>query len=49
MYIRNLKYAHLTPVFRLHNINLVFSTWPHKYKWILFNEKLVLNASFQDI
>ena len=26
LYIRNLKYAHLTPVFRLHNIHLVFST-----------------------
>ena len=28
-------------------INLVFSTCQHKYKWILFTEKLVLNMSFQ--
>ena len=28
-----------TPIFRLHNIYLVFSTCPHKYKWILCTEK----------
>ena len=48
MYIRNLKCAHWTPIFRLHNIHLVLSTCLHKYKWILCTEKLVLNASFQD-
>ena len=45
MYISNLKYAHLTSVFRLHNIHLVFSTCPHKYKWLLCTEKPVFNAS----
>ena len=48
MYIINLKYAHLTSVFRQHDIHLVSSTCQHKYKWILCTEKLVLNASFQD-
>ena len=48
LYIRNLKYAYLTPIFRLQNIHLMFSTCPHKYKWILCTEKPVLNASFQD-
>ena len=48
MYIRNLKHAHLTSVFRQHNIHLVSSTCQHKYKWILCTEKPVLNASFQD-
>ena len=47
LYIRNLKYAHLTHIFQLHNIHLVFFTCPHKYKWILCTEKPVLNASFQ--
>ena len=47
-YLRNLKYAHLTPIFRLHNIHLVFSTHQHKHKWILCTEKPVLNGSFQD-
>ena len=46
LYIRNLKYAHLTPIFRQHNIHLVSSTYQHKL--ILCTEKLVLNASFQD-
>ena len=32
LYIRNLKCAHLTPVFRLHNIHLVSSTYQQKYK-----------------
>ena len=36
MYIRNLKYAHLTPIFQLHNIHLYLCT-----------EK-VLNLSFHD-
>ena len=48
LYIRNLKYAHLTPIFRQHNIHLVSSTCQHKYKWILWTENPVLNASFQD-
>ena len=48
LYIRNLKYAHLTPVFRQDNIHLVLSTFCHKYKWILCTEKPVSNASFQD-
>ena len=48
MYIRNLKYAHLTSVSRQHNIHLVSSTCQHKYKWILCTEKPILNASFQD-
>ena len=48
LYIRNLKYAHLTSVFRQHNINLVSSTCHHKYKCILRTEKPVLNTSFQD-
>ena len=46
IYIRN--YAHSTPIFRLRNIHLVFSTCPHKYKWILCTENPVLNASFQN-
>ena len=46
LYIRNLKYSHLTTIFRQHNIHLVSSTY--KYKWILCTEKPVLNASFQD-
>ena len=29
---RNLKYAHLTPIFRQHNIHLVSSNCQHKYK-----------------
>ena len=45
LYIRKLR---LTPVFRQHNIHLVFSTCQHKYKWILCTEKPVSNASFQD-
>ena len=44
LYIRNFKYVYLTPIFLLHNIHLVFSTCPHKYKWILCTAKLVLNA-----
>jgi hypothetical protein len=48
LYIRNLKYAHLTSVFWQHNIHLVSSTCQHKYKWILCTEKPVLNVSFQD-
>ena len=43
-YIRNLKYAHLTTIFRLHNSHLVFSTCPHKYKWLFCIENPVLNA-----
>ena len=35
LYIRNLRYAHLAPFIRLHNIQLVFSTCPHKYQKIL--------------
>ena len=49
LYIRNLKNAHLTLIFWLHNIHLVFSTCPHKYEWILCTETLVLNASFEDL
>ena len=40
--------THLTPVFRLHNIHLEFSTSPHKFKWIGCTEKPVSNTSFQD-
>ena len=45
LYIRNLKYSHLTPVFRQHNIHLVFSTYQHKYKWI--GTYCVLQNKFQ--
>ena len=48
MYIINLRYAHLNPIFRLHNIHLVFSTCPHKYKLMLCTEKPVLKNRFQD-
>ena len=48
LYIRNLKYCTFNTIFRQHNIHLVFSTYQHKYKWILCTEKLVLKASFQD-
>ena len=33
--------------FSVHNIHLVFSTCPHKYKWILCTEKPAFEASFQ--
>ena len=46
--IRNLNYAHLTPIFTLHNSHLVFSACSNKYKRILCTEKPVLNSSFQD-
>ena len=39
MYIKNIKCSHLTPVFQLRNINLEFSTCPHKFKWLLCTEK----------
>ena len=39
LYFINLKYSHLTPIFRLHNIHLVLSTCPHKYKWLLCTSK----------
>ena len=48
LYIRNLKYAHLTLVFRQQYVHLVFTTCQHKYKWILCTKKTVSNASFQD-
>ena len=48
LYIRNLKYAHSTPVFRLQNSHLEFSTCPHKLNWVLCTKNMVLNASFQD-
>ena len=32
LYIRNLKYAHLTLIYWQHNIHLVSSTCQHKYK-----------------
>ena len=38
----------LTTVFRLHNIHLEFSNYPHKFKWILCTENQDINASFQD-
>ena len=38
LHIRNLKYAHLTPIFRLHKIYLVSSTCLHKYPLILYSE-----------
>ena len=41
-----INYAHLRPIFWLHNIHLVFSTYTNK--WILSNEKLFLNATFED-
>ena len=49
LYIRNLKYAHLTPIFRQHNIHYLSFTCQHKYKLILCTEKPVLNASFKDL
>ena len=45
LYIRNLKYANFTPVFRLHNIYLELSTCPHKFGWILCADKVVFNAT----
>ena len=47
MFIRKLEHAHLTPIFQLHNIHLVFSTCPHIYKCILCFENPVLNVSLQ--
>ena len=35
----------LTPIFRLHNIHLVFSICQHKYKWILCTENPVFKIS----
>jgi hypothetical protein len=32
LYIKNLKYPHLIPVFRLHTIHLEFFTFPHTLK-----------------
>ena len=47
LYIRNLKPAHLTPVFRLHNIHLVFSTYvPTKIEMDIVYGKTDLIASF---
>ena len=48
MYIRYLIYAHLTPIFRLHNI------FSHKYKWILCTENgsikfLMCNKTYDEI
>ena len=43
LYIRNLKQLHLTPVFRLHNINLELSICSHKFKWLLYIETPVLD------
>ena len=37
-----------TSIFRLYNINIIFSTCPLKYKWKLYTKKRFLNASFQD-
>ena len=34
--------SHLTPVFRLHNINVEFSTCPNKLKWLLREENHLL-------
>ena len=48
LFIRNLKYAYLTPAFRLHSIYLEFFTCPHRFKWLLCTEKSVSKASFQD-
>ena len=45
LYLRNLKYAHLTPIFRLNNIHFEFSTCQYKLKRFLCNEKPVLNES----
>ena len=42
------KYRTFNTIFRQHNIHLVFSTWQHKYKWILCTEIPVKNNSFQD-
>ena len=49
LYIRNLKFAHLTHIFRLHYIHLEFVTCPHKFKWMLCTDKPVFNACFKDI
>ena len=48
LYIRNLKYTHLT-IFSttLIYIHLVFYTCPHKFKWILGTEKPVLTRVFK--
>ena len=35
--IRNLKYAHLTPVFQLHNIQLAFKHVGIWKIWVFFN------------
>ena len=43
------KDPHLTTIFRLPNIHLVFSTCPHKYKFIFCTKNPVLNASFKDL
>ena len=42
MYIRNLKYQHLTSVFRLNNIHLEFTNWPHKFRSLLCTKKTVV-------
>ena len=47
LYIRNLKYAHLTSVFWQNNIHLISYTCQHKYTWVLCTGKPVLNASFK--
>ena len=44
----NLKYAHLTPNFRQHNIHLVFSTYPNKYNGYSVQKKTDFER-FQDL
>ena len=46
LYIRNLKYCTFNTIFPQHNIHLVFSTYQHKYKWILFYRKTGFKRQF---
>ena len=47
LYIRNLWYLHLIPVFQLHNEYCEFSYCTHKFKWLLCTENQFLNAGFK--
>ena len=48
MYIKRIIYLYLTPIFRLHKIQLEFSVCLHKFKWLLCNKNPVLNTDFND-
>ena len=45
MYIKNHK---VPTIFRLHNIQLKLSTCPIKFKWLVYTEKPLSNADFQN-